>query len=81
MYACIHAPGAGALAQSFSPHIEMVDAQTAVFSITPRQVPGLQRISRAAVAETASSAIGAEPFVTMADRSETAPTPRTIIPF
>jgi len=57
MYACIHAPGAGALAQSFSPHIEMVDAQTAVFSITPRQVPGLQRISRAAVAETAEAAI------------------------
>src|SRR5580704_14869820 len=57
MYACIHAPGAGALAQSFSPHIEMVDAQTAVFSITPRQVSGLQQISRAAVAETAEAAI------------------------
>ncbi len=57
MYACIHAPGAGVLAQTFSPHIEMVDAQTAVFSITARQVAGLQEISRAAVAETAEAAI------------------------
>ncbi|HLX44069.1 MAG TPA: hypothetical protein VKR43_11575 [Bryobacteraceae bacterium] len=57
MYACIYAPGAGALAQGFSPHIEMVDAQTAVFSITARQVAGLQEISRAAVAETAEAAI------------------------
>jgi protein ImuB len=57
MYACIHAAGAGALAQAFSPHIEMVDAQTAVFSITARQVSGLRQIARAAVAETAEAAI------------------------
>jgi len=57
MYACIHAPGAGALAQAFSPHIEMVDLETAVFSITPRQISRLQQISRAAVAETAEAAI------------------------
>jgi protein ImuB len=46
MFACIHAPGAGALAQSFSPWVETVAADTAVFSIaglgslygSPRQI-------------------------------------------
>jgi len=61
MYACIHAPDAGALAQSFSPWVEIVDEKTAVFSLTARQVsekiyeriPGAQ----VAVASTAESAI------------------------
>jgi len=38
MYACIHAPDAGALARNFSPWVEMVDDRTAVFWLTPRQL-------------------------------------------
>src|SRR6266852_5404858 len=38
MYACIHAPDAGAQARNFSPYVEMVDAHTAVFTLTPRQI-------------------------------------------
>jgi protein ImuB len=57
MYACIHAPDAGALAESFSPWVEMLDQQTAVFSITPRQMPAVSRIPRAAVASTIDAAV------------------------
>lgn len=61
MYACIHAPDAGSLAQSFSPWIEIVDETTAVFSITPRQLAenALARIAQAqvAVASTTEAAI------------------------
>jgi protein ImuB len=65
MYACIHAPNAGVLAQSFSPWVEIVDEKTAVFSLTPRQIaekiyeriPGAQADAQVAVASTAESAI------------------------
>lgn len=61
MYACIHAPDAGALAESFSPWVEMVDQATAVFSITARQISEnvLERIphARIAVAATVDTAI------------------------
>jgi protein ImuB len=64
MYACIHAPDAGALARSFSPWVEMVDSTTAVFSITVGQARSLRRaLSRAAgelhtaVAATVETAI------------------------
>ena len=57
MYACIHAPDAGALAQSFSPWVEMVDEQTAVFSITQRQIPAVAKMPRAAVASTIEAVI------------------------
>ena len=57
MYACIHAPGAAALAGSFSPEVESIDDQTAVFSITPRQMGEIYRISRIAVASTIDAAV------------------------
>src|SRR5260370_1073632 len=61
MYACIHAPNAGVLAESFSPWVEIVDATTAVFSITARQIAEnvLERIphARIAVAATVETAI------------------------
>jgi protein ImuB len=61
MYACIHAPGAGALAESFSPHVEMADEKTAVFTLTPRQIAEkvFERIpgAQVAVASTAEAAI------------------------
>jgi protein ImuB len=38
MYACIHAPDAGALARSFSPWVETIDPSTAVFALSPRQL-------------------------------------------
>ena len=57
MYACIHAPEAGVLAQSFSPWVEMVDQQTAVFSITQRQMQAVSQIPRAAVAPTIEAAV------------------------
>ncbi len=41
MFACIHAPDAGAIAASFSPFVERIDERTAVFSITLRQAPSL----------------------------------------
>ena len=57
MFACIHAPDAGALAQTFSPWVEMVDDRTAVFSITPRQIAALAHLPSVAVAATAEAAI------------------------
>jgi protein ImuB len=57
MYACIHAPDAGAQAEAFSPWIEMIDPRTAVFSITPRQMAAVSRIPRAAVAATIDAAV------------------------
>ncbi len=57
MYACIHAPDAGVLAESFSPWVEMIDERTAVFSITPRQMAAVSRIPRAAVAATIEAAV------------------------
>jgi protein ImuB len=57
MYACIHSSDAAALAASFSPHVEMVDERTAVFSITPRQKPAVERLPQAALASTIEAAI------------------------
>jgi protein ImuB len=57
MYACIHAPDAGELARNFSPWVEMVDASTAVFRITPRQMAGLPAGVRMAVAPAVETAI------------------------
>lgn len=60
MFACIHAPDAGAIARSFSPWVEMVDEKTAVFCPTPRQLAGLSRDTHGAaiaVASTAEAAI------------------------
>src|SRR5581483_2141174 len=56
MFACIHAPDANRLADSFSPFVEMVDEKTAVFSITARQIGRLKE-AQAAVASTAETAI------------------------
>ena len=56
MFACIHGPDAASLADSFSPFIEMVEQQTAVFSITTRQLGRLKSI-QAAVAATVEAAI------------------------
>jgi len=56
MFACIHGPDAASLADSFSPFIEMVDQQTAVFSVTSRQLGRLKSI-RSAVAATVEAAI------------------------
>jgi protein ImuB len=57
MFACIHSPDAHTLAGSFSPHVEMVDPQTAVFSLTPRQLPAARKIPRIAIASTPEAAI------------------------
>jgi protein ImuB len=57
MYACIHSDDAAELARSFSPFIEMVDARTAVFSITARQMPAVSRLKRVAVASTVEAAV------------------------
>jgi protein ImuB len=57
MFACIHASEAPALAQSFSPFIEIVDSQTAVFRITARQLDQIRKLPGAAVAETVEGAI------------------------
>lgn len=59
MYVCLHGPEAGRLAESFSPVIERVDEQTAVFSITPRQLPLLEGLkgASAGVAPTVEAAI------------------------
>jgi protein ImuB len=65
MFACIHLPecssegtlGAAALAESFSPFVEIIDDRTAVFSITPRQIDQLKKLPRAAVAETIEAAV------------------------
>ena len=53
----IHAPHAAALAQSFSPWIEVVDDSTAVFSITTRQLAGIPPALQIAVAATVETAI------------------------
>jgi protein ImuB len=57
MFACIHAPHAAALAQSFSPWIEVVDDSTAVFSITMRQLAQIPPAIQMAVAESVETAI------------------------
>jgi len=58
MFACIHSPNAGALADSFSPWVETIDARTAVFSITQRQIVALaQTAAQTAVAATVEAAI------------------------
>ncbi len=57
MYACIHSDDAAELARSFSPFVEMIDTRTAVFSITPRQAPAIQRLKRAAIASTIDAAV------------------------
>lgn len=56
MFACIHGLDAARLADSFSPFVEAVDEQTAVFSVTSRQLGRLKGI-QAAVAATAEAAI------------------------
>jgi protein ImuB len=57
MFACIHADDAAKQAESFSPFIEMVDARTAVFSVTPRQIERVRKIPGVAVAETVEGAV------------------------
>jgi len=58
MYACIHAPDAGALARSFSPWVEIIDAETAVFALSPRQLTELHKLPpNAAVSSTIDAAI------------------------
>jgi protein ImuB len=58
MFACIHGPDAGRLADSFSPFVEMVDEKTAVFSITRRQIRQAENLPQpVAVAATAEAAI------------------------
>jgi protein ImuB len=58
MYACIHGPDANRLADSFSPFVEMVDEQTAVFTVTTRQIRQAERLPhQVAVAATAEAAI------------------------
>ena len=57
MFACIHAPHAAALAQSFSPWIEVIDDSTAVFSITTRQLAQIPPAIQMAVAESVETAI------------------------
>jgi protein ImuB len=56
MFACIYAPDAARLADSFSPFVEMVDEKTAVFSVTSRQLGRLKGI-QAAVSTTVEAAI------------------------
>ena len=47
-----------ALADSFSPFVEMVDEKTAVFSVTPRQLAQIEaRTFTVAVAATVEAAI------------------------
>ena len=57
MFACIHGDDALRLAGGLSPDVEMVDARTAVFTITPRQVASAKKMERIAIAETAEAAI------------------------
>ncbi len=57
MFACIHAPEAARLAESFSPFVEVLDDQTAVFSITPRKIERIRQIPGAAVAPTIEAAV------------------------
>src|SRR5262245_45696213 len=59
MFACIHSPDAAALARNFSPWVEMADQQTAVFTLTPRQLGDLTVFqgTHASIASTAEAAI------------------------
>ena len=57
MFACIHAPRAAALAEKFSPHVEIVDDTTAVFSITARQLARIPPATQMAVASSIEAAI------------------------
>jgi protein ImuB len=58
MFACIHGPDANRLADSFSPFVEMVDEQTAVFTVTRRQIRQAESLPhQVAVAATAEAAI------------------------
>jgi protein ImuB len=58
MYACIHAPDAGALARAFSPWVEIIDSSTAVFALTPRQQADSHKLpANAAVASTIDAAV------------------------
>ncbi len=59
MFACIHAADAGAQARHFSPWVEMADPQTAVFTLTPRQLGDLTPFEskHASIASTAEAAI------------------------
>lgn len=56
MFACIHAPEAGALAAAFSPFVETIDERTAVFALTPRQLAEF-RLPQAAVAASIEAAV------------------------
>jgi len=58
MFACIHGADAARLADSFSPFVEMVDAKTAVFTVTARQLGAVKHVpAQVAVAATAEAAI------------------------
>jgi protein ImuB len=58
MFACIHGADAARLADSFSPFVEMVDEQTAVFTVTRRQIRQAESLPHpVAVAATAEAAI------------------------
>jgi protein ImuB len=73
MFACIHGPNAGPLAQSFSPWVETVDESTAVFMLSPRQLaerawtrlPSEAHVAVAATAEAAILAARNFPGVTL----------------
>src|SRR5215471_9650833 len=58
MYACIHAPDAGALARTFSPWVETIGSSTAVFALSPRQLSERHRLPHnAGVASTIEAAV------------------------
>lgn len=58
MFACIHGADAARLADSFSPFVEMVDEQTAIFTVTRRQIRQAESLPHpVAVAATAEAAI------------------------
>jgi protein ImuB len=58
MFACIHGPDAARLADSFSPFVEMVDENTAVFTVTARQLGAVKHVqAQVALAATAEAAI------------------------
>src|SRR5260370_681402 len=62
MFACIHGPDAGRLADSFSPFVETVDERTAVFSVTSRQLRGLKDMQAAVAATPAAPILSASPL-------------------
>lgn len=57
MYACIHSDDAAELARSFSPFVEMIDARTAVFTVTARQMEAIGKLKRVAIAATLDAAV------------------------